>query len=62
MDSRKILQALRKAGYEVVGQKGNHVQLKHPARPGKVTVPHPEKDLPIGTVRSIEKQSGLRLR
>jgi len=26
---------------------------------GKVTVPHPKKDLPPGTARSILKQAGL---
>jgi len=24
-------------------------------------VPHPRKDLPVGTVRSIERQAGVRL-
>jgi len=32
------------------------------AKPGRVTVPHPERDIPVGTLRSIEKQSGLKLR
>jgi predicted RNA binding protein YcfA (HicA-like mRNA interferase family) len=25
-------------------------------------VPHPVRDIPIGTLRSIEKQAGIRLR
>jgi len=29
--------------------------------PGGVTVPHPKRDVPIGTLRSIEKQCGLKL-
>lgn len=29
---------------------------------GRVTVPHPKRDLPIGTLRSIEKQSGIKLK
>lgn len=29
---------------------------------GEVTVPHPVKDLPTGTLKSIEKQSGVKLR
>jgi predicted RNA binding protein YcfA (HicA-like mRNA interferase family) len=37
-------------------------QFKHPQKPGRVTVPHPERDTPIGTLRSIEKPSGLKLR
>jgi predicted RNA binding protein YcfA (HicA-like mRNA interferase family) len=42
-------------------EKGSHVQLKHPNRKGRVTVPHPNKDLPIGTVKSIERQAGISL-
>ena len=62
MGSREVLRRLRAAGWLEVARKGSHVQLKHPSRPGRVTVPHPEKDLPIGTVKSIERQSGLELR
>lgn len=54
--------ALEAAGWYKVAQKGSHVQLKHPTRPGRVTVPHPERDIPTGTLRSIEKQAGLKLR
>ena len=46
---------------EVV-RKGSHAQFKHPAKPGRVTVPHPKRDLPIKTLKSIERQSGLKLR
>jgi predicted RNA binding protein YcfA (HicA-like mRNA interferase family) len=62
LGSREALKALRSAGFLVVAQKGSHVQLKHPQRKGRVTVPHPEPDLPIGTIRSIERQSGIKLR
>lgn len=62
MESRVILQKLAEAGWEQVSKKGSHVQLKHPTRKGKVTVPHPERDIPIGTVKSIERQSGVKLR
>ncbi|MDW8213738.1 MAG: type II toxin-antitoxin system HicA family toxin [Roseiflexaceae bacterium] len=30
----------------------------HPNKPGRVTVPHPKKDLPVGTLRSIYRQAG----
>ncbi len=62
MKSADILKALGADGWNQVAQKGSHVQLRHPSKPGRVTVPHPVKDLPIGTVASIEKQSGVRLR
>lgn len=62
MDSRQIIKALRADGWRKAGQSGDHVQFKHPTKKGRVTVPHPRKDLPVGTVKSIETQSGLRLR
>jgi predicted RNA binding protein YcfA (HicA-like mRNA interferase family) len=62
MDSRDIIAALKADGWKQVAQKGSHVQFKHPTKPGRVTVPHPKKDLPIGTLRSIEKQAELKLR
>jgi len=62
MESRVILQKLAAEGWEQVAKKGSHVQLKHPTRKGKVTVPHPERDIPIGTVKSIVRQSGVKLR
>jgi predicted RNA binding protein YcfA (HicA-like mRNA interferase family) len=42
--------------------KGSHHQFKHPRRPGKVTVPHPRKDLPVGTLRGIFRQAGWEWR
>jgi predicted RNA binding protein YcfA (HicA-like mRNA interferase family) len=49
-------------GWREVARKGSHVQFKHPTKPGRVTVPHPRKDIAIGTLRSIERQAGIRLR
>ena len=62
MSSSDILRLLANDGWRVVRQKGSHVQLRHPSKPGRVTVPHPNKDVPVGTLKSIEKQSGLTLR
>jgi predicted RNA binding protein YcfA (HicA-like mRNA interferase family) len=62
MDSRAIISALKADGWEQVAQRGSHVQFKHPTKPGRVTVPHPKRDVPIGTFRSIEKQADLKLR
>jgi len=61
MRSRDVIKALKSAGWEHVAQKGSHIQFKHPARKGRVTVPHPKHDLPVGTLKSIERQSGLKL-
>lgn len=60
MNSKEIIKALKKDGWVEVGQKGSHVQLKHPEKKGRVTVPHPKRDIPIGTLKSIEKQAGIK--
>jgi len=59
--SRDILKMLGDDGWLIKHQVGSHIQLVHPTKPGKVTVPHPRKDLAAGTVRSIARQSGLDL-
>ena len=48
-------------GWYEIARRGSHVQLKHALRSGRVTVPHPKKDLPIGTIKSIERQAGIQL-
>lgn len=62
MKSGDIIDALKADGWHEVARKGSHVQFKHPAKPGRVTVPHPKRDIPVGTLRSIEKQAGIKLR
>ena len=62
MDSREVLKLLKADGWVEVAQKGSHLQLMHPSKPGRVTLPHPKRDLAIGTLASVERQSGLRLR
>jgi predicted RNA binding protein YcfA (HicA-like mRNA interferase family) len=62
MHSREIIAKLFDDGWVKVDQTGSHVQLKHPTKPGRVTVPHPRRGIPIGTFKSIEKQAALKLR
>ena len=59
MKSSELIRMIEEDGWYRVGTKGSHHQFKHPAKAGRVTVPHPKKDLPIGTVRNILKQAGL---
>jgi predicted RNA binding protein YcfA (HicA-like mRNA interferase family) len=59
VNSSELIRRLRAAGWVVVHTVGSHHQFRHPSRPGEVTVPHPKKDLPVGTVRSILKLAGL---
>jgi predicted RNA binding protein YcfA (HicA-like mRNA interferase family) len=62
MNSREIIAAIQRDGWVQVAQRGSHVQFKHPIKKGRVTVPHPARDVPIGTLKSIERQLGLKLR
>lgn len=62
MNSRDVIKELRKDGWYEVNQVGSHKQFKHATKKGRVTVPHPNRDIPIGTLKSIEKQAGFKLR
>ena len=57
-----MIKRLKAHGWSEIARKGSHVQLKHPHWPSRVTVPHPRKDLPAGTLGSIERQAGMKLR
>jgi len=58
VDSRDVIKALEAGGWFQVAQRGSHRQFKHATRPGRVTVAHPKRDMPVGTLKSIERQSG----
>jgi predicted RNA binding protein YcfA (HicA-like mRNA interferase family) len=62
MNSREVTRALEAEGWFKIAQKGSHVQFKHQTKLGRVTVPHPSREIASGTLRSIEKQSGVPLR
>jgi predicted RNA binding protein YcfA (HicA-like mRNA interferase family) len=62
MDSRKIIKILEKDGWYKVDQSGSYTQFRHPMKKGRVTVPYPKKDIPIGTLKSIERQAGIKIK
>jgi predicted RNA binding protein YcfA (HicA-like mRNA interferase family) len=62
MTSRDIIKKLEQDGWFEVAQAGSHKQFKYATKPGRVTVPSPRMDVPLGTLRSIEKQAGIKLR
>ena len=57
--SREVMQRLKLAGWTLVRTSGSHHHFQHPFRRGTVTVPHPKKTMKTGTLKSIEKQSGV---
>jgi predicted RNA binding protein YcfA (HicA-like mRNA interferase family) len=56
-DSRDIIQRLRADGFEQVSVRGSHHKFVHRQSRRMVIVPHPKRDMPIGTVRSIYRQA-----
>jgi len=59
--TRDVIKKLKNDGWYEVNQVGSHAQFKHPTKKGRVTVPHPNRDIPIGTLKSIEKRAGIKL-
>lgn len=57
-NSRDIRKRLIKDGWVLGRTKGDHHQFKHPTRPGLVTLVHPKKDIPLGTLKSVFRQAG----
>ncbi|MES2961291.1 MAG: type II toxin-antitoxin system HicA family toxin [Pseudomonadota bacterium] len=59
MNSKKLIRILEMDGWRLISTKGSHQQYKHPFKKGRVTVPHPSRDFPKGTLASIFKQAGI---
>lgn len=62
ISSRELIRKLEADGWQLVRVTGSHHHCKHARKPGVVTVAHPQKDVKIGTLRSIERRSGVKLR
>lgn len=60
MNGKEVIRRLQREGFSVVRINGSHHLLSNGQR--KVTVPvHGASDLKIGTLKSIEKQAGVKL-
>ncbi|WP_119309729.1 type II toxin-antitoxin system HicA family toxin [Cohaesibacter haloalkalitolerans] len=55
-NSREIIKRLKAEGFEEMSVKGSHHKLRKGDK--VVIVPHPKKDLPLGTARKIAKMAG----
>jgi len=61
MKVRELIRVIGNDGWRRVKTKGSHRQYKHPAKPGRVTIPgHPGDDLHPDTPKSVLKQAGLK--
>jgi len=57
--SHEIIALLKDAGFILDRVKGSHHIFLHPQNNKRAVVPHPKKDLPVGTDRAILKQAGI---
>lgn len=60
LTAKELIRILKADGWTEKSQRGSHLQLVHPSKSGKVTVPIHTGDLDIKTCNSILKQAGLK--
>ena len=61
MDAKEVLKVLKKNGFILKSQKGSHKKL---VKDDKMVIvaDHGKDEIPIGTLKNIERQSGIKLR
>ncbi len=59
-DRRDIIRRLRAEGWVLRSVRGSHHNFRHPNFRNIVTVPHPKRDIAVGTVANIAKLAGWR--
>jgi predicted RNA binding protein YcfA (HicA-like mRNA interferase family) len=58
--AQELLRALRRDGWVELRQSGSHIQLRHPSKPGRVTIAyHAGRILKPATLDSILEDAGL---
>jgi predicted RNA binding protein YcfA (HicA-like mRNA interferase family) len=60
MKSIEIIRALKQNGWVHDRTRGSHHIFVDPKTGHVAVVPHPKRDLPIGTVKSLERSTGLK--
>jgi predicted RNA binding protein YcfA (HicA-like mRNA interferase family) len=55
--SEKILKVLSEHGFQLKSQKGSHQKITNGSR--IVIVPAQRREIPLGTLKSISRQSGI---
>jgi predicted RNA binding protein YcfA (HicA-like mRNA interferase family) len=61
MNSSDILKVLTASGWTHVRTRGSHHIFTHASTGRIAVVPHPKRDLPIGTVKALERRTGIKL-
>lgn len=60
LKASEVTEILQRYGFTLVSQRGSHQKWRHPDTGKQVIVPyHKGKQLPLGTLKSIIKGSGI---
>ena len=59
LTGERVIQSLRRAGFEIARRKGSHVMLKHPDGRGTVVPVHAGETLGVGLMSKIRNDVGL---
>lgn len=63
MKVKDCIKMIEADGWYLVATRGSHRQYKHPSKPGRITIAgHPADILAPGTLNSVLKQAGLKMR
>ncbi len=62
MNGKPIMKQLKQVGWEHVSTQGSHCKLKKSGFPPIVVPVHGKKDLKPGTLRNIERVTGVKLK
>jgi predicted RNA binding protein YcfA (HicA-like mRNA interferase family) len=60
MTFQEIERIIKKDGWCFSASNGSHYHYTHSGKPGKVTIPYHQGDLPKRVINSIFKQAGLK--
>jgi predicted RNA binding protein YcfA (HicA-like mRNA interferase family) len=58
-NANEVVRVLRRNGFLPIAQKGSHQKWRHPDGRQVIVARHGGKPIPLGTLRSIVKGSGL---
>ena len=60
LSAHKVIKVLEAAGFQIVSQKGSHIKMKKRTPDSTFVTIIPDHDeIPVGTLRSIIRQSGM---
>jgi len=62
VDGKTIITILKKQGWEHVSTQGSHHKMKKSGMPPIIVPVHGKKDLKPGTLRNIERATGIKLK